>query len=178
MMEEEIWKEINIANRVYYVSNMGNVKNSKGMLMSQRTSKDGYKLVRIWFPRENPKVGQRKWKGKQILVHRLVAKAFIPDPNNLSDVNHINFNRVDNRVCNLEWISHTDNVKYSYKHDRHKGRQIGEKNSKARLTEEQVIDIRRKYDSGEMTQMELAKEYNVGWSTIHNIVFRLTWKHI
>jgi hypothetical protein len=175
---EEIWKEINIANRVYYVSNMGNVKNSKGMLMSQRTSKDGYKLVRIWFPRENPKVGQRKWKGKQIKVHRLVACAFIPNPNNLSDVNHIDRDRTNNRVDNLEWMTHTDNVKYSHKMGGYDGHSTGIKNPKARLTEEQVIEIRRKYDSGEMTQMEIAKEYNVGWSTIHNIVFRLTWKHI
>lgn len=175
---EEIWKEINIANRVYYVSNMGNVKNSKGMLMSQRTSKDGYKLVRFWFPRENPKVGQRKWKGKQILVHRLVAMAFIPNPNNLSDVNHIDRDRTNNRVDNLEWMTHTDNVKYSHKMGGYDGHSTGIKNPKARLTEEQVIEIRRKYDSGEMTQMEIAKEYNVGWSTIHNIVFRLTWKHI
>ena len=175
---EEIWKEINIANRVYYVSNMGNVKNSKGMLMSQRTSKDGYKFVRICFPRENPKVGQRKCKGKQILVHRLVAKAFIPNPNNLSDVNHIDRDRTNNRVDNLEWMTHTDNVKYSHKMGGYDGHSTGIKNPKARLTEEQVIEIRRKYDSGEMTQMEIAKEYNVGWSTIHNIVFRLTWKHI
>ena len=106
--------------------------------------------------------------------------AFIKNDNpvNKTEVNHIDLNRKNNVVANLEWISHTDNVKYSYKQGSHKGRQIGEKNNKAKLTEDQVIEIRQKYDSGEMTQMELAKEYNVGWSTIHNIVFRLTWKHI
>ena len=172
-MEEEIWKEYIHDNKdcimIYYVSNMGRVKDENGKFLPIHTNKEGYCQIHLGSGRK----GRKTWR-----LHRLVATIFIPNPNNLSDINHINFDRSDNRVCNLEWISHTDNVRYSYKHGRHEGRQVGEKNNKARLTEEQVIDIRRKYDSGEMTQIELAKEYNVGWSTIYNIVNRLTWKHI
>ena len=187
-MEEEIWKDIIIEKNgvlydytgIYQVSNLGRIRsldritpdgrNIKGQVKAVKINRDGYVMVELYKNR----------KGVRHLVHRIVATAFIKNDNpvNKTEVNHIDLNRKNNVVTNLEWISHTDNVKYSYKQGSHKGRQIGEKNNKARLTEEQVIDTRRKYDSGEMTQMELAKEYNVGWSTIHNIVFRLTWKHI
>lgn len=165
---DEVWKEYIYDNMVYYVSNLGIVKDSDGNIRPIHKNREGYCQVKLGKGK-NRKV----WK-----LHRLVATVFIPNPNNYSDVNHINFDRADNRVDNLEWISHADNVKYSRKNGRYDGKSVGEKNPKARLSEEQVIEIRRKYDSGEMTQKEIADEYNVGWSTIHNIVFRLTWTHI
>ena len=48
------------------------------------------------------------------LVHRLVAETFIPNPHNLTEVNHINGDKTDNRVCNLEWISREDNVRHAW----------------------------------------------------------------
>lgn len=57
-------------------------------------------------------VGER---GKWLYVHRLVAKAFLPNPQGLREVNHINGIKTDNRVENLEWVSHRDNVRHSYK---------------------------------------------------------------
>ena len=169
---EEVWKEFYFNNAQYWVSNFGRIKGKRGLL-TQHLRYDGYPIVTLGGRDENGKL-----KREQKTVHRIVAMVFIPNPNNLSDVNHIDFDKTNNNVENLEWCSHKDNVKHSSDNGRYGESFRGTNNPKARLTEEQVIEIRRKYDSGEMTQKEIAKEYNVGWSTIHNIVLRLTWTHI
>lgn len=65
---------------------------------------------------------------KNIGVHILVAKAFIPNPNNFSEVNHKDFNRANPNVNNLEWITHSDNVNYSRKSGRYHS-QVGKLNN-------------------------------------------------
>ena len=115
----------------------------------------------------------------RVRVHRLVAILFVenPNPELYVEVNHIDRNRANPRADNLEWTTHIDNVKYSYEQGGYDGVRVGSKNGRANLTDEQVIEIRRLYKEG-MTQKELSVKYNVGWSTIHNIVFNLTWKHL
>lgn len=83
----------------YSISNLGNVRNDKtGKVLKPSINNCGYKIIVLL--------------GKCYAVHRLVAQAFIPNPNNLSDVNHINEIKTDNRVENLEWMSHKDNMNY------------------------------------------------------------------
>ena len=164
-MEE--WKVIELNGMTYRVSNYGEVQGSRGKL-TPRLDKDGYLVITV---------GNAKG-GKTAKVHRLVAQLFIPNPNNLPEVNHKDRNRANPTMDNLEWTTHKENVSHSAKRGAYAEIQLGSVNNRARLSEDDVIDIRRLFDNGIMSQKELSVAYNVGWSTIHNIVFRLTWTHI
>jgi hypothetical protein len=98
-MKKEIWKDIPGYEGLYKISNLGNVysvRNKKCLSKSKRTT---YSLVCL------SKCG----KHECFHVHRLVAIAFIPNPENKPQVNHINCNRHDNRVENLEWVTLDEN---------------------------------------------------------------------
>lgn len=98
MMEE--WREIpNVPG--YLASSDGNIRNIKtGTIRRPRLKKSGYFCVKI--------------RQKHLLVHRLIAKAFIDNPLFKREVNHKNRNRLDNRVYNLEWCTPSENVKHSF----------------------------------------------------------------
>ena len=101
-MNTEIWKPIPGAEG-YEVSNLGNVKNVNKTTYLALSSWSGYYKVRL---------GSR---GGDYLVHRLVAQAFIPNPDNKPQVNHINGNKKDNRVENLEWVTVKENIQHAFK---------------------------------------------------------------
>lgn len=117
---EEVWKPIKGYEGLYEVSNLGRVRSldrettyrMRGK-MSKRSFKGkvlndlcvkGYRIVAISKTINNRSVTQR------ILVHRLVAEAFVPNPNGLPEVNHIDEDKTNNCAENLEWISHRNNT--------------------------------------------------------------------
>lgn len=123
---EEIWKPVVGYEGLYEVSNMGRVRSLdrtkevirgntkmvvpfKGKILTQRPRRNGYLVVQL-FGRGGHKT--RNMRGMS--VHRLVAEAFIPNPNNLPEVNHKDENKANNCVENLEWISHKDNTNYGH----------------------------------------------------------------
>ena len=120
-MEKEIWKDIPDYEGIYEASSYGRIRTKEGK--TTFTSKHG---VRHWKSRimkgrgDNPKTGSRVglWKNgvcKEWLVARLVAITFLGKPTDEANtVNHINGNRLDNRIENLEWLSLEDNVRHAF----------------------------------------------------------------
>ena len=104
-MTEEIWCPIKGYESQYQVSDQGRVKSlkfGKERIRKQVRIPKGYLQVQLW------KNGEMKW----YLVHRLVAQAFIPNPNNLPEVNHKDEDKENNSVQNLEWCDRKYNVNY------------------------------------------------------------------
>lgn len=101
-MEKEIWKPIERFNGKYEVSNLGRVRNNRGHILSPDTRDNEYFYVLLRDV--NAK------RGVHVYIHRLVAEAFIPNPNNYPIINHINENRQDNSIENLEWCTNSHNA--------------------------------------------------------------------
>lgn len=118
-MKVEIWKDIENFSK-YQVSNLGNVKSKdrytkakdaeiihrKEFLLKGFINKKGYKQVTLYDDNGKPKT---------LRVHKLVALTFIENENNLPQINHIDGNKLNNEVSNLEWISNYDNMQHAIK---------------------------------------------------------------
>lgn len=105
MSSHEEWRDIEIVNGIYSVSNQGRVKNNRtGYILKPVKFTKGYVKV-------NLKVGGRS---QNCLVHRLVAMAFIENPENKAEVNHKNGIHDDNRLENLEWVTGEENKRHAY----------------------------------------------------------------
>ena len=117
----EQWKEISGYEGYYEVSNYGNVRsiphkvntksgkqrNSPGRVLAQKITKNGYKQVHL------SKGNESHYKS----VHRLVASAFVPNPDRLPQVNHKDENKTNNYADNLEWMTASDNCKHGHRND-------------------------------------------------------------
>lgn len=114
-----------------------------------------------------------KGERKTIKTHRLVAMAFLPNPNNLPDVNHKDFNRHNNNVKNLEWCTEKYNAQYTALHNIDNNKALYMKLSP--LSEEMVLLIPTLLKYGFSVKL-IAKLYRVGHITIRNIITGKTWK--
>lgn len=118
----EIWKDIKNFEGLYQVSHLGNVRSldaiinckgaknidthiRKGRILKQSIGTTGYYSVNL----------SRNGKTKYVRVHKLVAEAFIPNPNNYYCINHKDGNKLNNYFCNLEWCDFSHNLKEAYR---------------------------------------------------------------
>lgn len=118
--------------------------------------------------------GRSRWT---ITVHRLVATAFIENPNNHPFVNHKNSERTDNSVSNLEWCTHAENVAHAHDLGRLTGRPKGYVSDKRKFSDEQIREVRRLSKQG-MAAKAIARSMSVGATAINNIIARRTYSDV
>lgn len=175
---QEQWNPVSGYEGWYEVSNLGNVRSVdrivfhhrtgsakwKGKRLFQKANRNGYIMVTL--------VRQRK--RMTFTVHKLVADAFIPNPRGVLYVDHVDGNRQNNRLDNLERVTMLENNQRA----RAKGRlPVGERVWTAKLTSAQVVEIRRKYKDG-ATPSALSQEYGIDASHIGKIGRGEKWRHI
>ena len=111
---KEVWKDI---YEEYQISNLGRIKSlkwGKERILTPRKNFKGYMQIHI----------RVNGKDKVIKVHRLVAEAFIPNPDNKPQVNHIDGNKENNTSLNLEWCTNSENQLHAYKNGLQKYKNI------------------------------------------------------
>lgn len=181
MDQEEIWKDIKGFEGLYQISNLGRVRSldrlvrsghgsfklSKGKIRKPSIDRYGYYRIDLW----------KAQKASYITIHRLVAEAFIPNPENKKAVNHINCIKTDNRVENLEWCTNQENSNHAVANNLYNPKK-GKDCNFTKLKEEDVIFIRENYNKKTLNQKALADMFGVCDSLISQILKRKIWKHI
>ena len=165
-LPSEEWRDVKGYEGRYFVSNLGRVKSftrKHFRLLVPQIKWTGYATVSLSaFP---------AGRVKTVFIHRLVAQAFIPNPNNKPYVNHKDGNKQNNCVDNLEWVTTEENNR----HARENGLLAsGTRHGKAVLTEEQVRYIRENPDK--LKVKELCEFLGVSRSTVEKCKFGLSYK--
>jgi predicted XRE-type DNA-binding protein len=170
---KEIWKEVQGYEGLYEISNYGIIKGIErecpynkrklgGKPKSQRSDKDGYRIVTLC----------KDCIKKNFKVHRLVAINFLENKNNFPMVNHIDGDKANNHVSNLEWCNQSHNEKHAYKTGLKS--HVGENHNNSKLTNDMVRIIK---NSKTLSQYELAEIFNVTQTNISHILSGKTWTH-
>lgn len=162
-----MWKPF-IENNDYQINEFGefmSFKHRKPKLLKQRLNDSGYPVVGFYS----------NGIYKIVTIHRQVGIHFIPNPNNLPEVNHVDGIKTNNHFSNLEWSTRSLNVKHAYD----TGLIISNKGInqwKAKLTDEMIREIRsyKGYKSGKA----VAKQFNIHYNSIYQIWKGVTWKHV
>ena len=164
----ERWRRIKDYEN-YLVSNQGRVFHPKSdqFVKLRKNTKDGYLYVDLC----------RNGDVKIFAVDRLVALAFIGTTKKKVSVIHNDADKTNNLVSNLKWNTQKENIRYALDIGLTKSK-IDTKNGMAKLTEEQVLEIRRIFATGEYTQRALGKIFDVSERNISHIVNRKRWSHI
>lgn len=162
----EVIKEIKGFEGRYTISNLGIVRSLlTGKELKPYITKAGYARVNLRYAHSRDY--------KSLLVHRLVAGNFIPNPNKYAEVNHKDCDRLNNRVSNLEWCDRFYNIKWAFQYGKANNKGIRNPNSK--LNEDDVIAIRALANTGKFFNVQIAKLFKVASTTIDAIVKGETW---
>jgi hypothetical protein len=169
----ETWKNIIGFDGEYQVSNLGRIKSLKKnkleKLLSQCNHTNGYKYVSL----------SKNGVAKHYYVHRLVAESFLLNSDNKLEVNHIDGDKTNNHVENLQWVTRQENVKHEFDNGYGYVPNLkGENHGSSKLKESQVINIYIAYHKDNIRISDLSKKYNISESAIDSIVKNRNWKHI
>lgn len=178
-LEGEQWKYMQGWERFHRVSSLGRISS---LCNSVRKIPRPMKVEKILKQHFNKHTGYyayvfsdwgRGGKDKRMVIHRLVALHFIPNPDNLSEVNHKNGIKTDNRAENLEWVTRAQNIQHGFKNGLIKTLK-GEKAHNCTLTNKQVLKI---FNSNTGPR-QLSRDMNLPYSTIAAIRNGSSWNHI
>ena len=167
MANTRIWKLIPEFNG-YIISNYGEIKSFRyeNRDIGTRINAHGYETV--VFSKKNIKF--------YFKVHRLVLMAFDRMPNHNEQCNHKDGNKLNNHINNLEWVTSSQNHKHRCR-VLYPGCNQGSKHSQSKITENDVLEIRKRINEGEKYRY-IAIDFNVSESTICDIKRKKTWGHI
>lgn len=179
LLSEESWSKLiypgitEELNR-FEISTFGRLRNIKtGHIYKPNILNTGYSSVRTTLGSKNQKI--------HIIMHKAVAYTYIPNPNNLPEVNHKDGIRFNNIVTNLEWCTSHENQKHKYDAGLFDISKIsGENNHTAKLTWDDVFYIRNNYipRSREFGANALARKYGIAKPTILSVIHNKTWRQI
>lgn len=171
-MEE--WRDIPGYEGVYRISDQGRIMRIKsgpgarpGLILKPYVRPDGYHNITLWSDNVSHKY----------YIHRLVLVAFLGPPPPNHEVNHKDGCKSNNCLDNLEWMERSANMFHRHRVLGQIGPQ-GERCGKAKLTADQVREIRRLYGTGNYQQKDLADAFHVSRTAIQQIVNYQRWKHI
>lgn len=168
-LPDEEWRWIHGYEGIYQVSNKGRVKSFQHgrVFILKQNFMNGYFHVMLY----------KNGIPKSVSVHRLVAQAFIPNPENKPQVDHIDTDKTNNCVENLRWATCAENTAYAFEAGVVK---TGEDKFGAKLTEEAVRYIRENYkpNDPEFGQNALARKFGVVKNCIRQVLVGKTWRHV
>ena len=165
----ERWKPVVGFEQIYMVSTLGRLQRIRtGRFLSGSPDHNGY--IQVGLTRDH--------KRHPRTLHRLVLESFVGLRPQGHEANHKDGQKRNNRLSNLEWVTHLENCHHAFTNGLRKPYQgaLGESNPHAKLTRREVQHIRA--SSGRITQNRLAQQYGVSQSAISAIVQRLTWRQV
>jgi predicted XRE-type DNA-binding protein/predicted DNA-binding protein YlxM (UPF0122 family) len=169
-LANEEWRDIDGFPN-YKCSNLGRIKSGKEQrerIIEIKPNIGGY--FRVTLTDANGNHLSR-------MIHRIVAKAFIPNPDNYPIVHHKNNIKTDNRITNLEWCPASVNVKHGFD-EHHRKVDYGENHSNAKINKNQAMKVISLMEENKLTQTEISDKTGVSIPTIKQIKAKKNWKHI
>lgn len=163
------WRECTVCSS-YLVSDEGDIKHKQtGKIRKQKLNKDNYLEINLSMGSRHNIVHRQ--------VHRLVAEAFIPNPENKPQVNHKDGDKTNNNVSNLEWVTPSENQLHARKSGL-KPDDTGTNSPNSNLTANQIQYCRTMYKPRDKTYgcIALAKRFNISKSTMSYILNNITYK--
>lgn len=183
-MNNEVWRPFPLAEGRYEVSNKGQVQSIPhiearkdgrtvsvtGRIIKQGEHYKGYKRVQLRID----------GKPKSFFIHRVVAMAFIPNPNGLPEVNHIDEDKKNNNAANLEWCTHLENSRHGTR-----GARIGETHKRLNIKGKPVAqyttdgELIKAYPSGSEAARQTGFSQGNIWSAVHSkkVAYGYVWKY-